>query len=43
MNVGMILETEFTGLTQSDNFEGKYTSGTDKGDFTSQIYVFEAI
>ncbi len=42
MNFGMILETEFTGLTQSDTFTGKYTSGTDKGDFTSQIYVFEA-
>ncbi len=42
MNLGMILETEFTGLIQSDLFKGKYTSGTDCGDFTSQIYVFEA-
>ncbi len=42
MQVGMIMETEFTGLIQSDLFKGKYTSGTDKGDFTSQIYVFEA-
>ncbi len=42
MNIGHIVETEFTGLIQSDKFKGKYTSGEDKGDFTSQIYVFEA-
>ncbi len=42
MNVGYILQTEFTGVIQSDRFSGKYTSGTDKGDFTAQIYVFEA-
>ncbi len=42
MNFGMIVETEFTGLLQSDTFTGKYNSGTDKGDFTSQIYVFRA-
>ncbi len=42
MNVGLLPETEFTGLIQSDLFKGKYTSGTDKGDFTSQVYVFEA-
>ncbi|OON97639.1 MAG: alpha-galactosidase [Candidatus Epulonipiscioides saccharophilum] len=43
MNVGMILETEFTGLMQAESFKGKYTPGTDKGDFTSQIYVFQAV
>ncbi len=43
MNIGMILKTEFTGLIQSDSFKGKYNSGNDKGDFTSQIYVFEAV
>ncbi len=43
MNLGMIVETEFTGLIQGSSFKGKYTSGTDKGDFTSQIYVFNAI
>ncbi len=42
MNVGMIMETEFTGLIQADSYTGKYTSGTDMGDFTSSIYVFEA-
>ncbi|ONI43835.1 alpha-galactosidase [Candidatus Epulonipiscioides gigas] len=42
MNFGLVLETEFTGSLQSDSFKGKYTPGTDKGDFTSQIYVFEA-
>ncbi len=42
MNFGMIVETEFTGLIQGESFKGKYTSGTDKGDFTSQVYVFEA-
>lgn len=41
MHIGMILETEFTGLMQGDNFKGKYTPGTDKGDFTSQLYLFE--
>lgn len=40
MNVGMVLETEFTGLMQGESFQGKYTPGTDKGDFTSQLYVF---
>ncbi len=42
MNIGMILATEFTGAVPSNNFKGKCTSGTDKGDFTSQIYVFQA-
>ncbi len=42
MNVGYIVNTEFTGVIQSNLFTGKYTSGTDKGDFTSQVYVFEA-
>lgn len=42
MNCGLILETEFTGLIQAENFPGKYTPGTDKGDFTSQLYIFNA-
>lgn len=42
MRCGVVLETEFTGLIQGENFKGKYTSGTDKGDFTSQLYVFTA-
>ncbi len=42
MNAGLFLETEFTGLIQNELFTGKYTAGTDKGDFTSQVYVFEA-
>ncbi len=42
MNYGFNVETEFTGLIQPSNFTGKLTSGTDKGDFTSQIYVFNA-
>ena len=41
MNLGFLTETEFTGLIVADSFNGKLTSGTDKGDFTSQIYVFE--
>ncbi len=39
MNVGMILKTEFMG--QSEIVNGKKIE-TDKGDFTSQLYVFEA-
>ncbi len=42
MNIGHIVETEFTGLIQNDLFRGTYSSGTDQGDFTSQLYVFEA-
>ncbi len=43
MHVGMILETEFTGVLQAEDFKGVYHPGTDKGDFTSQIYVLEAM
>lgn len=43
MQVGMVLETEFTGLMQGEDFSGKYTPGTDKGDFTSQLYVFHGL
>ncbi len=43
MNFGHVVNTEFTGVIQSELFTGKYTPGTDKGDFTSQVYVFEAI
>ena len=38
MNIGMLLDTEFTGALVSDKFEGVTYSGTDFGDFTSQIY-----
>ena len=40
MNFGFMCDVEFTGLIQSDNYDGIYSSGTDKGDFTSRIYVF---
>ncbi len=43
MNIGFLPHTEYTGLLQSDNFNGRYHSGLDKGDFTSQVYVFEAV
>ncbi len=42
MNFGFLYDIEFTGLLQSDNFLGEYHSGTNKGDFTSYVYVFEA-
>ncbi len=42
MNYGFNVETEFTGLLQGEDFKGEYTPGTDKGDFTSQVYVFNA-
>ena len=42
MNIGLLVDTEFTGLLVSDKFTGTSNSGTDKGDFTSQIYIFEA-
>ena len=41
MNFGLKVETEFTGLIQPESFTGTYNSGTDKGDFTSQIYVLK--
>lgn len=41
MNMGLLVDVEFTGLLVSDRFKGINNSGTDKGDFTSQIYVFE--
>ncbi len=43
MHMGFLCETEFTGLIQPENFTGSYTPGTDKGDFTSQIYIFKAV
>lgn len=42
MNIGLLTDMEFTGLLVSDNFNGITDSGTDKGDFTSQLYIFEA-
>lgn len=41
MHFGFLNEVEFTGLLQ-DNFEGEYNPGTDKGDFSSYVYTFEA-
>ncbi len=43
MHMGLLCETEFTGLIQGENYKGTYTSGTDKGDFTSQLYVFKSV
>ncbi len=42
MNVGLLTDIEFTGVLVSDQFTGVHNPGTDHGDFTSQLYVFEA-
>lgn len=42
MNFGFLNEIEFTGLLQDDDFAGEYNPGTDKGDFSSNIYTFKA-
>ncbi len=42
MNYGFNVATEFSGVLQALNYKGKYTPGTDMGDFTSQVYVFKA-
>ena len=41
MNLGLLLDMEFTGVLVSKDYKGINNSGTDKGDFTSQLYVFE--
>lgn len=43
MRFGLLCETEFTGLLQSEQYQGIYHSGTDKGDFTSNIYTRQRI
>ena len=43
MNFGLICETEFTGYMTAPNYPGICHSGTDIGDFTSQLYTFTAI
>lgn len=43
MRFGLLCETEFTGLLQSEQYQGIYHSGTDKGDFTSNIYTLQRI
>ena len=42
MNVGLLTDIEFTGVLVSDQFNGVHNPGTDHGDFTSQLFVFEA-
>ena len=40
--MGLLVDVEFTGVLVSDRFRGANNSGTDKGDFTLQVYAFEA-
>ncbi len=40
-NFGLELEVEFTGLLPAKNYPGVSYSGSDIGDFTSQVYVFK--
>lgn len=41
MKVGFLPDLEFTGYNVRDNGNIIYDNGSDKGDFTSQIYVLE--
>ena len=43
MNVGFNLEIPFNGTARSEYYKGKITTGTDFGDFTSQLYIIKAI
>ena len=43
MNFGLICETEFTGHMHAPDYQGISHSGTDIGDFTSQIYTLTAV
>ncbi len=42
MNVGFNLEIPFNGTARSEYYKGKITTGTDFGDFTSQLYIIKA-
>ncbi len=41
MNMGFLLEIEFTGSTVRNPIVMKKNSGTDAGDFTAQVYVLQ--
>lgn len=43
MNYGLQCEVQFTGLIQGESYKGKYSSGSDKGDFTSFVYTLKKI
>jgi len=43
MNVGFNLEIPFNGTSRSEYYKGKITTGTDYGDFTSQLFIIKAI
>ena len=43
MNMGLLLDMEFTGSSARKDSVTKKNSGTDAGDFTSQMYVFECV
>ena len=43
MNMGLLLDMEFTGSFARKDSVTKKNSGTDAGDFTSQMYVFECV
>jgi alpha-galactosidase len=42
MNMGLLCETEFSGVIPPSKYKGICTSGNDFGDFTSHVIVFEA-
>jgi len=43
MHFGLICETEFTGYMTAPDYSGVCHSGTDIGDFTSQIYTLTVV
>lgn len=43
MQFGILCETEFTGVLQSEQYPGVYHAGSDCGDFTSYIYTLQKI
>ena len=43
MNMGLLLDMEFTGSSVRKDSITKKDSGTDAGDYTSQLYVLECV
>ena len=43
MNMGLLLDMEFTGSSVRKDSITKKDSGIDAGDYTSQLYVLECV
>ena len=43
MNMGLLLDMEFTGSSVRKDSITRKNSGTDAGDYTSQLYVLECV